>query len=225
MASKQDEPRKAYYAVIPATVRYSPHLKAAEKLLYGEITSLCNQEGFCWASNKHFCDLYDVDQATVSRWIGNLVNNGFVRAQYQESNLRRLYLTEMVFMARDLETPAKKPKREPKGMDILVARSFPGAIDTPEVRSAWERFRAFRLESKKKLTPLAEVAALKRLLELSGGNPETAIKVIDQSIANSWQGIFALKGQSNVTTKQARGYNGFDNSKYPTIREGVGGTA
>ena len=31
-----------YYAIIPATVRYNQKLKAAEKLLYGEITALSN---------------------------------------------------------------------------------------------------------------------------------------------------------------------------------------
>ena len=32
-----------YYAIIPATVRYSKELKATEKLIYGEITALANK--------------------------------------------------------------------------------------------------------------------------------------------------------------------------------------
>lgn len=41
MISKTEETnKKSYYAVIPATVRYSPALKANEKLLYGEVTAL-----------------------------------------------------------------------------------------------------------------------------------------------------------------------------------------
>lgn len=67
-----------YYAIIPANVRYDNTLKANEKLLYGEITSLCNKEGYCWASNKYFARLYNVSEDTVSKWITSLVRRGYL---------------------------------------------------------------------------------------------------------------------------------------------------
>ena len=44
--------KKSYYAIIPANVRYDASLPANAKLLYGEITALCNAEGYCWASKR-----------------------------------------------------------------------------------------------------------------------------------------------------------------------------
>lgn len=62
----------SYYAVIPANVRYDSRLKPNEKLLYGEITSLSNKTGLCFASNRYFAELYEVEIETVSRWIKHL---------------------------------------------------------------------------------------------------------------------------------------------------------
>ena len=67
-----------YYAVIPANVRYDKDLPANAKLLYGEITALCNNKGFCWATNQYFADLYGVKKLAVSRWINALADKGYI---------------------------------------------------------------------------------------------------------------------------------------------------
>ena len=70
----------SYYAIIPANVRYS-NLKPNAKLLYGEITALSNQKGFCWSSNNYFAELYGVTKNTISLWINQLKDQNFIHVE------------------------------------------------------------------------------------------------------------------------------------------------
>lgn len=102
-------PSPSYYAVIPASVRYCKSLPPAAKLLYGEITALCSVQGFCWASNSHFADLYDVKVRAVQLWIAALAKEGFVRVQLgADKNTRRIFLTEVCTFP---HAPAQKKTR------------------------------------------------------------------------------------------------------------------
>ena len=58
-----------YYAVIPANVRYDKTLTPNAKLLYAEITALCNMNGKCTASTKYFCTIYEVSRISVQKWL------------------------------------------------------------------------------------------------------------------------------------------------------------
>ena len=75
---ENEEVKKGYYAIIPASVRYDEHLCANAKLLYGEITALCNEKGFCWATNNYFASLYKVSKQSISKWIKNLKEQGYI---------------------------------------------------------------------------------------------------------------------------------------------------
>lgn len=70
--------KPAYYAVIPASVRYDENLPANAKLLFGEISALAGTTGECWASNKYFAELYRVKPTTVSEWVSLLEASGHI---------------------------------------------------------------------------------------------------------------------------------------------------
>ena len=68
-----------YYAVIPAEIRYSKKLTPNAKLLYAEITALCNMNGKCIASTEYFCRLYEVSRVSIQKWLKILEDNNHIR--------------------------------------------------------------------------------------------------------------------------------------------------
>jgi hypothetical protein len=73
-------------------VRYSS-ISPSAKLLYGEITALCNERGYCWANNRYFANLYDVETETASRWIAELVEGGFIKSDVSQADGNKRKLT------------------------------------------------------------------------------------------------------------------------------------
>ena len=91
----EDKPN--YYSIIPATVRYDKELKANEKLLYGEITSLCNDKGYCWASNKYFSELYNVSTRSITEWVSNLESKNYISIRYDKDNKRYISILDTLW--------------------------------------------------------------------------------------------------------------------------------
>ena len=85
-----EENQISYYSVIPATVRYDDRLKPNEKLLYGEITALSNKNGFCYAQNRYFANLYKVSIETVSRWLSNLQKYGYISIDIKRNDKKEI---------------------------------------------------------------------------------------------------------------------------------------
>jgi|TARA_R110001583_G_scaffold16243_1_gene66506 hypothetical protein len=71
-----------YYAILSAEVRYDNRLRPNVKLLYAEITALCNMNMECFASNSYFANLYGKSKGSISGWIGELVKHGYISTEY-----------------------------------------------------------------------------------------------------------------------------------------------
>ena len=50
--------KPAFWAVLPAAVRYDEELPPNAKLLYAEISSLTDRRGYCYASNEYFMKVF-----------------------------------------------------------------------------------------------------------------------------------------------------------------------
>ena len=107
--------KPSYYAIIPAKVRYDKRLNSTAKLLYGEITCLATKEGYCWATNKYFSELYDVSDDTIRRYLTQLEEAGYIRRVmiYKENSKeileRRIYIDEIVAESNSIPVKPAEP--------------------------------------------------------------------------------------------------------------------
>lgn len=88
------ENKPNYYAIIPANVRYDKDLSPNAKLLYGEITALCNEKGYCWACNQYFTDLYDISDRQIQRLLKQLNDKKYIRIEILDNTKRHIYITD-----------------------------------------------------------------------------------------------------------------------------------
>lgn len=95
----QDIEKPNYYSITPASVRYDKKLKPLARLLYGEITALCNQEGYCWAKNSYFALLYEVDERSVTRWIRDLEKRNYIKIKMEYKNNSKEIKRRLIYIA------------------------------------------------------------------------------------------------------------------------------
>lgn len=204
----------SYYAIIPANVRYDREIPANAKLLYGEITALCNEKGFCWASNSYFAELYDVATETISRWIGKLQRAGYVKTHVSENegNNRKIWITTPPID----ENVKTYPQKDQEGLDKKVKHNNTenntnnkreDEVEKPYkseyFTKAWEEWILYRKERKMpKYAPRGLRQTFKNIVNLSGGNEVVAVKILEQSMANNWQGLFPLKNIGKVDVQK-----------------------
>jgi hypothetical protein len=72
----------------------------------------------------------------------------------------------------------------------------PFGVSGAKIWDAWKSYKRDE-HGKSYKSSKTEQQAINQLYDLSGGNPETALKIIQQSIGNQWQGLFELKNNNN----------------------------
>ena len=94
-----------YYAILTSEVRYSKALTPNAKLLYAEITALCNMNGKCTASTEYFCRLYEVSRVSIQKWLKNLEDNNHIRRVNIYKQGSKEILTRVITL---VNTPSKQ---------------------------------------------------------------------------------------------------------------------
>lgn len=165
-----------YYAIIPANVRYDAELPPMAKLLYGEIASLSNQEGFCWASNTYFARLYNVTTRSVSGLIGQLEDRGYISVEIDQGagNARNIYITQAieknnVGYRKNIPDPMEKnfnhnnKTNNKKNIDIVEATD---SQDADDVRKVYQLYlKCFKLSDEDNITTLEQAEKRYRLTD------------------------------------------------------------
>lgn len=185
-----EEQQKAYYAIIPANVRYDKDLAPNAKLLYGEITALCNEKGYCWASNQYFADLYHSSISAVQKWVSALVKKGYINLElvYKEGTKqilqRKLYITPGVNIYttshKNLYDPGVKNYMTP-GVNICVENNkdinntFNNKKDVYTHKHKYGEYQHVLLTDKEHT----------HLVELYGSSLDEHIKILDEYIETS----------------------------------------
>lgn len=185
-----EEQQKAYYAIIPANVRYDKDLAPNAKLLYGEITALCNEKGYCWASNQYFADLYHSSISAVQKWVSALVKKGYINLElvYKEGTKqvlhRKLYITPGVNIYttshKNLYDPGVKNYTTP-GVNICVENNkdinntFNNKKDVYTRKHKYGEYQHVLLTDKEHA----------HLVELYGSSLDEHIKILDEYIETS----------------------------------------
>ena len=110
--------KKSYYAIIPANVRYDEDLTANAKLLYGEITALCNEKGYCWANNNYFAKLYGVSTRSITNWISQLSEKGYISTELIYKEKSKEVKERRIYIGRGIEENFYRYRKEvPEGIE------------------------------------------------------------------------------------------------------------
>jgi len=86
------EKKFSTYSVIPTEIMLNNELSSTSKILYGLISSLCNEKGYCWASNDYLGELLEITGTRISLIIKELLEKNLINSKVEENYKRKITL-------------------------------------------------------------------------------------------------------------------------------------
>lgn len=196
-----------YYSIIPATVRYDTRLAPAEKLLYGELTALSNKDGFCYAKNRYFADLYNVAVGTVSRWLSNLQKFGYIVIEIIRNNKkeiveRRIYISDNPYTQKCIYPTNKNVKEDNIDNNIFneiinnsdkISNDFYYILDTLELLYPQKLILNMQQDSMDKIKNIIIV-----LYEIYNSNLKYILRKVDRNTLIKLYSISEMNNPENL---------------------------
>ena len=222
-----------YFGILPANVRYDKNLKPMEKILYTEISSLTNKDGYCYATNSYFSKLYEVHKNTVGTWINNLEKQGYIKTVLIYKKGTKEIIERRIYINQKIDTPINENVDTYQQKDLEPINE---KIDTPinenieenntsinniylykgeGFKKAFSDFKIMRVDKKEPLSKPAEDLILMKLYRLAGDNEQLAIEILNKSTINSWKDIFPLDKKQGGNNNASNSRNGKAKNRKP----------
>ena len=184
---------------IPKAIYQDDKLTPTDKLILSDIYNLCAEGGDYFKTNETIAKEVNISIPSVSRTIKKLININYIKCEYNGRS-------RLIKMISTLIKLIKQPNQNDKAAISKRLDSIHSSIHTKkhiskerpfnskEFNEIWDIWIDERKQQKrKKYTQRGEQATLHNLQKISNNDEKTAIKIIQQSITQGWQGLFALK--------------------------------
>jgi len=207
---------------IPSEVLQLETLSITEKVVYGIISALDNEDG-CYASNGYIARTLQLSDRQVKNVLKTLIDYNLVKRIEIDGKriLRTVEKQALVgvidYQGKGNELPRGRKSTSQRGGNKLPTDRTVDKIednkdiilpyDSQEFRDSWDKWIKYRKQIKKPLAPFTQMEQL-RMLE-SWNSESKSIASINKSIAFGWQGLFTVKEEQSKTLTNKDHANGF----------------
>ena len=140
----------------------------------------------------------------LTEWLGELLVN---KEEVKEE------VKEIIKGQKSTPSASKKEKTAKKeGFIFLLPNWIP--VET------WGQFEAMRKKIKKPLTPYASHLIVKEIEKIRASTGQGPVAILNESIKNSWQGVFPVKENNNGARSTGRQF-GFNRNPGPEIEQDI----
>ena len=194
------------------------------KLVLIKLADNANDQGECWPSYQYIADQCEISKRSVISHINALCESGLLTKIYRDGTLKgnssNLYCLTIggEFTAPPSANaappsanaaPPPSANAAPRISNSLEPVKEPVIKDTRKQKDAfmlpdglnqfaWDRWIEYRKQARLKAytnTPMSAGVQAKKLIEISGGDLNIQMMIVNQSIESSWSGLFPLKQQ------------------------------
>lgn len=194
---------------IPIEIWKDKTLTWNEKILFLEIDSYTSNNQDCYFSDEYISNLLGISTTNANKTLSSLIKKGYVLKTKFDG--RRRYVRSA--LSYTTGQPCQKRQGFHAGDNNIINNNYSNnkvdikenkkkvAIDlsivAPNMMAAVETWLQYKKEKGQSYKPTGFKMFYKKLCEISGNNPDTAMQIVETSMQNNYAGIFPLKNNNN----------------------------